>query len=261
MIDLVTDARGVATLTLMRGDKHNALDQGLIDALRGVCDTIAADKGIRVVILTGQGPSFCAGGDLGWMQEQMRGGDDDRRRAATSLAGMLGALNTLPKPLIGRINGNAFGGGVGLACVCDVAVADETAKFGLTETRLGLIPATIGPYVLARMGEAMARRVFMSGRIFGAEEAANLGIIARAVPQGQLEDAVASEVLPYLSCAPGAVTSAKRLARVLGPRIDPETVAMSIDALVEQWKQPEANEGITAFFERRKPYWAAESGG
>jgi methylglutaconyl-CoA hydratase len=255
MIDLSMDARGVATLTMDRADKHNALSQALIDALTAAAAEIAARDDIRVVVLTGAGVSFCAGGDLAWMQEQMRGDDDTRRRAATSLARMLGALNALPQPVIGKVNGNALGGGVGMACVCDIAIAADHAKFGLTEVKLGLIPATIGPYVLARMGEAKARQVFMSGRVFGAEEAVRLGIIARAVAADGLDAAIEAEIAPYLAAAPGAVAAAKRFARALGPVIDDSTVARSIDALIAQWRSDEANEGISAFFDRRKPRW------
>jgi methylglutaconyl-CoA hydratase len=189
------------------------------------------------------------------MRAQMEADSETRRRAARSLAEMLGALNTLPQPLIGRIHGNAFGGGVGMACVCDVAVAADHVKFGLTETKLGLIPATIGPYVIARMGEAKARRVFMSGRVFGASEAVELGIVSRAVPLPDLDAAVAREVEPYLACAPGAVAAAKRFARSLGPVIDEETVGRSIEALIRCWENPEAAEGIAAFFEKRPARW------
>lgn len=259
MIDLSVDVRGVATLSLARPEKHNALSQALIDDLSAAAAKIAADASIRVVILTGQGPSFCAGGDLGWMQDQMAGDATMRRAAARSLAQMLGAINTLPQPVIGRVQGNAFGGGIGMACVCDVAIAVDHARFALTETRLGLIPATIGPYVLARMGEAHARRVFMSGRLFDAEEAVDLGLAAKAVPASELDQAVEAEVAPYLQCAPDAVASAKAFARSLGPVIDESVIARSIDVLIAQWEGRSAKEGISAFFERRKPDWAVTS--
>ena len=142
--------------------------------------------------------------------------------------------------------------------VCDVVVGIEDAKFGLTETRLGLIPATIGPYVIARMGEASARRVFMSGRIFGAEEARDLGLIARVVAPDDLDAAVAKEVDPYLACAPGAVAAAKALTRRFGPLIGEEDIAASIDALIAQWEGQEAPEGIAAFFEKRKATWVVD---
>ena len=256
MIDLSVDGRGVATLTLQRSEKHNALSRAMIDALQEATETIAANADIRVVVLVAEGTSFCAGGDLGWMQEQMAGDDAMKRDAARSLADMLGALNTLPQPVIGRVQGNAFGGGVGLACVCDIVIAADHAKFGLTETKLGLVPATIGPYVLARMGEAYARRVLMSSRIFNAQEATRLGVVALAVPAAELDAAVAVEVAAYLQCAPGAVAAAKAYARSLGPVIDESTIQRSIDALITQWSGNEAEEGISAFFAKRKPRWA-----
>ncbi len=255
LVDLDVDARGVATLSLARPEKHNALSQALIDDLQARVDRIAADASIRVVVLAGRGASFCAGGDLGWMRDQMAGDAAMRRAAAGSIARMLGSLNSLPQPVIGRVHGNAFGGGVGMACVCDVAIAADHVKFGLTETKLGLIPATIGPYVLARMGEACARRVFMSSRVFDAAEAVDLGIVAKAVPAGLLDAAVEAEVVPYLACAPGAVAAAKRFARSLGPAIDESVVDRSIEALIAQWESDEAAEGIAAFFEKRPPSW------
>lgn len=261
MIDLEVDRRGVATLTLARPEKHNALSQAMIEAVHGAAKTVAADRDIRVVVLAAEGTSFCAGGDLDWMRQQMAGGRTERFEAANALARMLQALNTLPQPLVGRIHGNAFGGGVGLASVCDVAIAADTVVMGLTETRLGLIPATIGPYLAARMGEARARQVFMSGRKFSADEAVALGIVTRAVPFTALDDAVEAEVAPYMACAPEAVASAKSFLRSLGPNIDESTIVRSIEALLSQWDTDVAEEGISAFFERRKPLWAQNNQG
>lgn len=255
---LTTDPRGVATLTLNRPDKHNALSARLIAELTDAAAQIGRDPNIRVVVLTGAGESFCAGGDLGWMQDQMRADSATRATEARKLADMLGALNALPKPLIGRVQGAAYGGGVGLMSVCDLVIAAQDARFGLTETRLGLIPATIGPYVLARLGEGRARRVFMSARLFDAAEAVELGLVARAVPRDVLDDAIAAEIIPYLSCAPAAVARAKRLALHLGHPVTPEAVDHSIAELVACWETPEAQEGIAAFFERRKPGWVAK---
>lgn len=254
-IRIETDARGVATLRLNRPERHNALSALMIDELTVATAALGRDTTVRVVVLTGIGKSFCAGGDLNWMREQMGADAATRTKAAKSIAMMLQALNTLPKPLIGRVQGNAFGGGVGLACVCDVVVADETAMFGLTETRLGLIPATIGPYVIARLGEAKARRVFMSSRRFDCAEAVDLGIVARAVSADTLDKTVEDEITPYLSCAPGAVAEAKALARRLGPVIDDAVIADSVAALVTRWESVEAQQGIDAFFDKSKPDW------
>ncbi|MDK3072373.1 crotonase/enoyl-CoA hydratase family protein [Sedimentitalea sp. JM2-8] len=254
-ISLSTDPRGVAVLTLARADKHNAMSALMIDELTRAAAELGADGTVRAVVLTGEGKSFCAGGDLSWMQAQMAADADTRFREARKLAEMLDALNRLPKPLVGAVQGNAFGGGLGLISVCDVAIGADHAKLGLTETRLGLIPATIGPYVVARMGEARARRVFMSARIFDAPEAVELGLLARIVAADALDAAVEREVVPYLSCAPGAVASAKQLVRDLGPRIDAETIDHTIRALVDRWETDEAAEGIGAFFDKRKAAW------
>ena len=257
-IDIERDARGVATLWLDRADKHNALSARMIDELHAAARELGGDDRVRVVVLAARGQSFCAGGDLGWMRAQFEADARTRKREATKLAMMLQALNTLPKPLVGRVQGVALGGGVGLVSVCDVAVASDCARMGLTETRLGLIPATIGPYVSARMGEGRARRVFMSGRRFSAPEALRLDLLARVVPEGDLDTAIEEEVAPYLACAPGAVARAKALLRSLGPRIDEATIAHSIDALADAWESPEAHEGIAAFFDRRKPSWTED---
>ena len=257
-VSIETDGRGVATLWLDRDEKHNALSARMIADLYAAATALAEDDGVRVVVMAAKGKSFCAGGDLGWMREQFEAEPEVRSAEATKLAMMLQALNTLPKPLIGKVHGNAFGGGLGMMSVCDVAIGAEGVKLGFTEPRLGLIPATIGPYVCARMGEANARRVFMSARIFGAEEAVRLGLLARVVPAGELDAAVEDEVVPYLNCAPGAVARSKALLRTLGPRIDRETIEHTIGALADAWDTAEAHEGVAAFFDKRKPAWMPE---
>lgn len=252
---LTWDDRGIATLTLNNPEKHNALSAKMIADLTEAAARLNADQSIRAVILAGEGPSFCAGGDLGWMREQMSANRATRMAEARKLAEMLHVLNTLQKPLIGRIQGNAFGGGVGLISVCDTAIAAEGVKLGLTETRLGLIPATISPYVLARMGEGRARRVFMSARLFDASEGVELGLIARVVPAALLDAAIEAEAKPYLATAPGAVAASKALARSMGPRIDRQVIDDTIRRLADTWEQEEAMEGVSAFFEKRKASW------
>jgi methylglutaconyl-CoA hydratase len=254
-IDIAVDERGVAVLMLDMPERHNALAPQMIAELTEAAERLGADPAVRVVVLTGNGKSFCAGGDLAWMKEQMAADAETRAREARKLAAMLGALDRMPKPLIGRVQGQAFGGGIGMMSVCDVAVGVEGAKFGLTETRLGLIPATIGPYVVARMGAARARRVFMSARIFDAAEAVELGLLAKAVASEDLDAAVEAEVAPYLACAPGAVAKAKALVAALEPRVNDAVVDMTIAALVDAWESDEGPEGVSAFFEKRKPSW------
>lgn len=255
VITLEVDGRGVATLRLNRPDRHNVLSSGMIAALHDAAGRIAADPAIRVAVLTGAGRSFCAGGDLDWMRAQMQADAATRADEARALAAMLAALDTLPKPLVGRVQGASLGGGIGLMAVCDVCIGAEGAVFGLTETRLGLIPATIGPYVVARMGAARARQVFMSARRFDAAEAVRLGLLARAVPPDALDAAVEAEVAPYLACAPGAVAEAKALIHRLAPAVDGAAQAATVAALVARWESAEAAEGIAAFFDRRDPAW------
>ena len=168
---------------------------------------------------------------------------------------MLRALNELPKPVIARVHGNAFGGGLGIISVCDVAIGVDTAKFGFTETRLGIIPGTISPYVLARMGEGKARRVFMSARLFGALEARDLDLLSQVVSMDELDAAIEREIKPYLSAAPGAVARSKQLARSLGPVIDDAVIAATIERLADTWETDEAREGLAAFFDKSTPSW------
>ena len=256
-IRIQVDVRGVATLTLARAGKHNAMSGQMIRELHEAADRLRADDGVRVVVLAGEGASFCAGGDLDWMRDQMQADAATRRSEARRLAAMLDAVDQLPKPVIARVHGNAFGGGVGLICVCDAAIGVRGVRFGLTEVKLGLIPATIGPYVATRLGPA-ARRVFFAPRLFDADEAVGLGLLARVVDEGELDAAVEAEVAPCLQAAPGAVASAKALLRRLQPSVDDEMIDASVEALAERWETEEAEEGIAAFFERRKPGWAAE---
>jgi methylglutaconyl-CoA hydratase len=254
-LTVVTDDRGVVTVTLNLPDKRNALSALMMDELTDVAQGIGGQNATRAIVLAAAGQTFCAGGDLEWMMAQIKADRQTRMAEARRLAGMMGALNEMPTPLIGRVHGSALGGGIGLACVCDVVIAAEGAKFGLTETRLGLIPATIAPYVIARMGEGRARRVFMSARIFEAAEAQDLGIVSRTVSLAALDQAVEAEVEPYLSAAPGAVGAAKALARTLGPPINAAIIEATIHRLADVWESEEAIEGISAFLEKRLAKW------
>ena len=250
------DARGVVYLTLNRPEKKNALSALMISELTEFAGSIANETAARVVVLRGAGDVFCAGGDLDWMKAQINADRAGRMAEARKLAHMLQALNELPLPLIGAVHGGAFGGGVGMGCVCDVVIAESGTKFGLTETRLGLIPATISPYVIARMGEGKARRVFISARIFSAAEAQALDLIADQVPAAQLEARIEAEIAPYLKVAPGAVGASKALARALGPKIDDEVIEETVKRLADTWEGHEAKAGIDAFLNKTAPPWA-----
>ena len=250
------DDDGVAQVVLNRPEKRNAMSATMIAELTDMAQNLGAAESTRVIVLSGEGEVFCAGGDLGWMKAQIEADREGRMREARKLAEMLNALNEMPTPLIGKIHGAAFGGGIGLLCVCDVAIASAETKFGLTETRLGLIPATIGPYVVARLGEGKARRIFMSGRTFSTDEAFELGLITGFSGEDSLEAAIEVHVRPYLTVAPRAVGSAKALVRALGPRIDDAVIDDTIRRLADTWEGEEAEEGIDAFLSKRPARWS-----
>lgn len=255
-LDLAIDGRGVATITLNRPDKHNAMSAQMMDDLTQVAGQLNAEETVRVVVLKGAGRSFCAGGDLGWMRDQVNADTASRVAEANRIAGMLGALNFMCKPLIAQVHGSAMGGGLGLCCVADKVIADKTAKFGLTETKLGLIPATIGPYVVARMGGGHAREVFMSSRIFDAGEAQRLGVVATLTTAQGLETEVENEILAYLKCAPNAVAEAKEMVLSLGRAPTKSDIDASITALIKRWESDEVSAGLAAFFDKTPPPWA-----
>ena len=252
---LSVDARGVATLTLNRPATHNALNATLIAELKRAADWLTGQSSLRAVVLTGAGASFCAGGDLGWMQQNMKKSRAERVAESFELALMLRALNELPMPLIGRINGPAYGGGVGMISVCDVSVAVDTGVYCLTEVRLGLLPANIAPYVVARMGEANARRTFLTAKRMNAAEARRLGLVSEVVGAEQLDAAVERELADLLQCAPGAVAATKKLVSYVDSHDLPTSTIYAADKLADAWETEEGREGIAAFFARRAPAW------
>ena len=245
------DKRGVVSLTLNRPEKRNALSAKMIEELTGFTSKLTPDT--RAVVIQGAGKLFCAGGDLDWMNNQIKADRLTRISEARKLAMMLKALNEIPVPLIGKLHGAAYGGGVGLACVCDFVISSSNVKFGFTETRLGLIPSTIGPYVVGKMGEAKAREVFMSGQTFNEVEAKKLNIVSEI--SENLDQSVESHLNPYLQTAPKAVGEAKALLRSLGPRIDEKIIEGTIERLADIWEGEEASHGIDAFLNKTKPRW------
>ena len=245
----------VAHLILNRPEKHNAINALMIQELQQAAEFLSKTDKIRLVVLTATGKSFCAGGDLGWMKEQAQKDRAGKIEQSTNLAMMLRKLDELPKPLIGRVQGAAYGGGVGLISVCDIAIASEQSKFALTETRLGLIPATIGPYVVRRLGEANARQVFMNAKSFDAKRAVKLGLISKLVPESELDQAIEREVEAFMNCAPGAVAQAKSLCLKLARNPDLDQLDYTANKLADRWETEEARHGIDAFFNREKPPW------
>ena len=255
LIKVTRDGRGVAVLTLARAEKHNALSAQMMTELEAAAKGLAREDDVRVVVLAAEGRSFCAGGDLAWMRAQFGMDAATRKAESRRIATALAALAALPQPLIGRVQGNALGGGVGLVSVCDVAIGTEAVKMGFTETRLGLIPANIGPYVIARMGATRAREVFMSGRVFDAAEAMRLNLLAKVVAPEALDAAVEAEIAPYLGCAPFAVRDAKALLNALAGQVSEADLDFAIEALAKRWETEEAREGIGAFLDKRKAPW------
>lgn len=254
-IRLEIDGRGVARLTLNRPEKHNSLNAEMIAELRSALSRIDTDDKIRVVVLSGDGKSFCAGGDLGWMKEQVESGRAGRITHATELAAMLRQIDGLTKPVIARVNGHAYGGGIGMMAVCDIVIAVEDARFALTETKLGLIPATIGPFIVARMGERAVRRVALNACPFDGREAVGLGLASMAVPAGKLDDATDQQVDLFLQCAPGAVADTKAWMIELARNPGRDYLAASAERLADRWEEPEVEEGLACFFARTKPGW------
>ncbi|MBB4211792.1 methylglutaconyl-CoA hydratase [Rhodothalassium salexigens DSM 2132] len=254
-----TDARGVCRITLNRPDKHNAFNDALIGELYSTFTWIAEAEDVRAVVLTGAGASFSAGGDLGWMQQAATYAYDDNLRDAERLSNMLHTLNTCPKPTLALVNGAAMGGGVGLVACCDIVLAVADARFALSEVRLGLTPATISPYVVAKMGQSAARRYFLTGERFDAAAARAVGLVHEVVDTADaLETAAAPVLKALLAGAPGAQAAAKDLIfTVDGAAIDANLREDTAERIAQRRATDEGREGIAAFLEKRKPTWLA----
>lgn len=243
-------------LTLNRPEIHNAFDDRQIADLTSLLADLAQDEAVRAVVLTGAGRSFSAGADLNWMRRTSTYGEDENLRDAKALAALMQALNELSKPTVARVNGAALGGGTGLVACCDVAVASETALFGTTEVRLGIMPAVIGPYVIAAIGARQARRLMLTGERITAEHAARIDLVHEVVAPDQLDAAVERIVNDLLKGGPGAIGAAKRLVRDLSDRpIDQTMIDDTASRIAALRATPEAREGLAAFLEKRKPGW------
>jgi methylglutaconyl-CoA hydratase len=251
-----TDARGVATVALNRPAIHNAFDDRLIADLTAALRRLAGEEAVRVVVLTGSGESFSAGGDLNWMRRMAQYSDAENFADAMALAELLRSLNELPKPTVARVNGAAFAGGLGLVCCCDVAVAAEEAIFSISEARLGLVPATISPYVVDAIGARAARRYFLTAERFSASEAQRIGLVHEVAPRAALDAAVEKLVASLLEAGAGAQARSKRLiAEVRDRPMSEALMALTARAIAEARASAEAREGLAAFFAKRKPNW------
>lgn len=253
---LVAVEAGIARVILNRPEVHNALDDRLIADLNAALERIAADPAVRVVMLTGQGGSFCAGADLAWMRRTADYTYEQNLADAQNLARLLHTLNSLPRPTLALVNGPAYGGGVGLIACCDIAIAADSAKFSLSEVRLGLIPATISPYVVRKIGEGNARRYFLTGEVFEAADAVKLGLVHEVVPVDELAEAAAWFFKRLREGGPQAQAAAKQLiARVSGAPLDEALMEDTARRIAEQRATPEGREGAEAFLAKRKPQW------
>jgi methylglutaconyl-CoA hydratase len=250
------DANGVATLTLNRPEVHNAFDDHLIVQLTHKLRELDHHASVRVVVLAAAGKSFSAGADLNWMKRIARYSEAENIRDAVALAGLMRALNTMTKPTIARVQGSAFGGGVGLVACCDIAIAGSAALFSLSEVRLGLIPAVISPYVIAAMGERNARRYFLTAERFDAQEALRVGLVHSVVTDGELDAAVSRIVGELLKGGPKAIAASKELiAHVTGRPIDHVLAEETATRIAQIRVSPEGQEGIAAFLDKRAAAW------
>jgi len=248
--------RGVLRISLNRPAVRNAFDEEVIAALTSFAKDAAKDPSLRAIVLSGEGPVFCAGADLAWMTKAVAYTRQDNLRDAEDLARMLELLDALPVPVIGRVHGAALGGGVGLVAICDMVVAADDAVFAFSEAKLGILPAVIAPYVLAKMGPSAARELFLTAARFPAAKALQLGLVHRVVPATQLDEAVNAYVREILTSAPSAVAAAKALVKELhGARPD-AVIATTTLRIAEQRVSRDGQEGMRAFLEKRKPDWA-----
>ena len=245
----------VEYLTLNRPTVRNAFNEHVIRELTEWAAAVAVDKEVRVAVLAGAGSAFCAGADLTWMARMASYTHEENVRDATMAARMFNALDRLPIPLVARIHGGALGGGVGLAAVCDIVVADERASFGFTEVKVGILPAIVSPYVLAKIGSSAARELFLTGRRFDAARAKEIGLVHAVVPADQLDRRVADYVQDILSAAPGAIAAAKALLRNIAGQPIQDMIGLTADAIAERRASAEGQEGLRAFLEKRKATW------
>ena len=247
---------GVMTVELNRPEVRNAFNDELISDLQSTFESIAKDTKVRVVILRGTGKVFCAGGDLNWMQKSVQLNEAENLKDTRKLSKMFATLNSCPKPVVGLVHGAAIGGGVGLVSICDYVVCSEDAVFSLSEVRLGIIPACIGPFVLAKIGETHSRAYFMSAERFTARRALEIGLVHELAESSDHLDAAADRITSnLLQCGPNAMAAAKSLVQNLKWKSFDDAQEYAASTLAKLRVSPEGQEGLKAFLEKRKPSW------
>jgi methylglutaconyl-CoA hydratase len=252
---LVSHDGPVLRITFNRPAVRNAFDEEVIDALSSCIASAEDDPSVRVVVLAGAGKAFCAGADLAWMSKAVAYNQVENLADAEDFALMLERIDTLSRPVIGRVHGAALGGGVGIAAVCDIVIAADTATVGLTEVKLGILPAVISPYVIRKIGVSAARELFLTGSRFGAERARELRLVHEVVSETDLDAAVDRRIAELLTSGPGAVAAAKTLIRDVAGESPKDVIGLTTSRIAAQRVSPEGQEGIRAFLEKRKPDW------
>jgi len=247
----------VEYLTINRPDVRNALNDEVIAELSRWAAAIRADRSVRVVVMAGAGKMFSAGADVNWMAQTVNYTEEENLRDAAKLSAMFAALDTLPIPVIGRIHGAALGGGAGLAAVCDVVVASDETLFGFTEVKLGILPAVISPFALAKIGRSAARELFLTGARFSAERAREIGLVHAVVPATDLDRTVAGYIREFLTAGPEAIAAAKSLIPEVAGRPLADVAPITAKAIATRRVSKEGQEGLRAFLEKRKASWSA----
>ncbi len=245
----------VLQIRLHRPDVRNAFNGAVVSELRAAFDAASADPVARVVVLSGSGKSFSAGADLVWMQEQAALPPQENARSAEAMARMFLAIARCRKPVVARIHGHALGGGTGLSAAVDLAICAQDTVFGLTEAKLGIVPAVISPFVMQKIGAGRARALFLTAERFDGKEAERIGLVHKAVEAAQLDAAVDATVQELLSSGPCAVASAKELIRVVGDLSLEDATVVTAQWIAELRSTPEAKEGMSAFLAKRRPEW------
>ena len=245
----------VARIWMNRPDLRNAFDGLMITELRKVLFDLRSVDAVRVVVLGGRGPSFCAGADLQWMKAMAAFTREENLREAQALADLFFTVYESPKPIVARVHGAALGGGCGLVAACDIPVAALGTQFGFTEVRLGILPAVISPYVVGKIGESAARELFLTGERFEAVRAVEIGLIRAAVPEEDLDAAIEGRVKELLQAGPRAIAEAKALIREVAWRRVEDVQRYTVERIAEIRTTAEGQEGMRAFLEKRKPYW------
>ena len=246
----------VAHIILNRPELHNAFNSEMITEMASAFKRIGAEESVRVIVLTGRGKSFCAGADLNWMREIIHYSYEQNLEESMQVAALLHRIYFLPKPTIAMVNGTAIGGGTGFLSVCDIAIASEEAKFGLSEVKIGLIPAAIGPYVIRKIGESKAREYFLTGRRITAKKAMEIGLVNDVVAHAQLQEKTDEIVDLFLSSGPEAIAKCKELIFRVPHMSFEEAIPYTAEMIANLRASEEGQEGMAAFLEKRRPHWA-----